>query len=137
MNPSTDENVAIELHDSDLVRLEGRDGKLVVVLAAYVHRSSGEPGRDPGTGWSETAHVHVGQGIVLEHSGTLPMRLDDGSVETAFENLQNAIPVDRCYPGPVRLTLYGFQGRKIVIAGDSLEARLKGDSVYVEPFPGV
>jgi hypothetical protein len=137
MNPSADENVAIELHDSDLLRLERRDGKLVVVLAAYVHRSSGEPGRDPGTGWSETAHVHVGQGIVLEHSGTFPMRLDNGSVETTVENLQNAIPVDRCFSGPVRLTLCGFQGHRIVITGDSLEARLKGDPVYVEAFPGV
>jgi hypothetical protein len=86
MNPSIDENVAIEFHDSNMVGLEARDGKLVVVLAAYLHRSSDEPGSDPGTGWSETAHVHVVEGIVLEHSGSLPMRLDDGSVETRRSN---------------------------------------------------
>jgi hypothetical protein len=55
-------NAAIELHDSQVVAVESATGTIIVWLAAYVHRSDGRPGFDPGSGWS--------QRVALEFGGT-------------------------------------------------------------------
>ena len=44
-------NAAVELHDSLVVVVDSIAGVVTVRLRAYVHRSNGRPGFDPGSGY--------------------------------------------------------------------------------------
>ena len=60
-------NQSIELHDSVLGEIgfaEG-DAKLSFVHA-YIHRSEGRPGIDPGTGWSQKAELIIEEAIATK-----------------------------------------------------------------------
>jgi hypothetical protein len=54
---SVEDNAAVEIHDSTLESIETHSEVLVAMLSAYVHRSSGRPGIDAGTGWSQTVRL--------------------------------------------------------------------------------
>src|SRR5258706_15534524 len=54
------EREAIEFHDSLLARIEHAGGRIRLLFEpAYVHRSSGDPARDVGTGWSANTQLTI------------------------------------------------------------------------------
>jgi hypothetical protein len=63
----TEFNASIELHDSVLDGIDQRPTALSLRLRAYVHRSNGEPGVDPGTGWCQPATVTLSNGRLDTH----------------------------------------------------------------------
>ena len=126
-------NAAIELHDSVLLSTDQDDAGLVAVLSAYVHRSEGEPGVHRGTGWSQTAALHVARGVCSPRA-VLPMNLADGTLDANGSRFSNVIPAPRVFQGPIRMTLTGFDGAIVVIQGDRLEVRLEGTARFIERF---
>jgi len=56
-------NTIIEIHDSTVAEIFKRDGTVIVhFLPAYLHKSTGRPALDSGTGWVQEARL-----IFLRH----------------------------------------------------------------------
>src|SRR5712691_10418846 len=114
MRAPTDENTAIEIHDSTLEQIESQgDAQLVAVLSAYVHRSSGKPDVDGGSGWSQTARFMIGAGKATGSVASVPIWLADGHVQIAGDTHRNMIPLPLAHDGSVRIELCGFQGERV------------------------
>ena len=128
------ENAAIELHDSKLERIERRGDDLVVILGAYVHRPSGRPGIDAGSGWKQEAHLVVRRGRAADNTSGLPVRLADGHIQVSGETLDNMIPVPFELSGPSHLQLHTAEGHTLVIDGEGVTASLIGDPKYIEEY---
>ncbi len=129
-------NAAIEFHDSKLLGIDETGGAVILRLSAYVHRSTGQPGRDAGTGWSQQVEL-VFAGGVVEHRPTElpPFTLEDGQVTGGIEQ-DGEIPVPVSIPAAVRFDGHGLYGERLVVSGIRLEVRATGEAVYVESFPG-
>jgi hypothetical protein len=51
-------NRHIELHDSRIARIDISPGAVQLQFdRAYLHQSTGRPGIDPGTGWTQAARL--------------------------------------------------------------------------------
>jgi hypothetical protein len=128
-------NRAIEFHDSMLnnVTAEGPNVTLHL-LPAYIHESEGEPGQDPGSGWSQEAHIYIDGALMEGDLSALPCDLSDGELhldEDCFQLLP--IPFDR--QGRIQLNLQTMTGSKIRIIGKRLRLEMLGTAKYVEQGP--
>ena len=130
------EHHAIELHDSTVERVERDGDDLVLVLAAYVHRSAGVPGVDPGSGFTQLAEVRVRAGRVTGLPA-LPFALASGRLYVAATPHDNCLPAPLVHVGPARLELRGMLGELAVVEGASVRITLVGEAEYVEQFPGM
>ena len=130
-------NAGVEIHDSVLDRLERRGSTLLATLSpAYIHRSPGRPGVDPGTGWSGAAVFRFLGGEADGTAQSLPCELSSGELHYAGGVYENVIPVPLSLTGAVELHLRDFQGGQVVLLGQGLEVSLAGPGTFVEEFPG-
>src|SRR5690606_33839184 len=130
-------NAAIELHDSVLERLEPRPAALEIHFShAYLHRSPGEPGVDPGTGWSQRAILAIRSGTVDGALPPLPADVADGRLRVPGTVHENCIPVPFEHGGAVELTLELSTGHVITVAGSKAALQLVGEPQFIEDFPG-
>lgn len=127
-------NAAVEIHDSTLERIDSRGDELVAVIDAYVHRSAGRPGVDPGTGWSQPIQLRFLGGKATGSTGPIPMELLDGRLILSGQTLSNIIPLPLNHAGPSRLELESWNEAHIVIEGNGVTAVLAGPPVYVDEF---
>jgi len=133
---TTDGNAAIELHDSQVERIELQGGDCTLVLTAYVHRSQGKPGVHAGSGWSQTAHLRIMRAHLEGAAVALPLRLATGRLTAQELQLTNLVPVPSSFTGAVRLELVGEGGESVVVLGEVADLVLVGDARYVDEFPG-
>jgi hypothetical protein len=129
-------NAAVEFHDSEVVRVEVRSQGLAVVLDAYVHRSSGRPGVDSGSGWSQEAILQFEGASVYGGFQSFPASLRDGSLGTPDGVFSNVIPAPSSFRGPIHLELHGVTGERMTVDAASLELVLSGEAKYLDEFPG-
>jgi len=127
-------NAAVEIHDSTLECITSDGDALVAVLGAYVHRSSGRPGIDAGTGWSQTVHLRFLRGRASGDEGMVPMGLLDGHLDVSGERFNNMFPMPFNRIGPTRIELQGWNGIRIVIEGEGVMAAFVGEARYIEKF---
>lgn len=127
-------NWAIELHDSTLESIEKNGSTLVAVLSAYLHSSAGSPGASRGSGWSQTAHLQIGDGT--DNGVGTPVGLIGGKVDLGDEAHDNLIPLPLTHEGPVRIELESTKGEMVILAGNGLRVVLVGSAVHIEEFPG-
>src|SRR5262249_61391180 len=74
-------NAAIEIHDSVLNAIAAAQDRVTMWLdPAYVHQSSGRPGYDPGSGWSQAVEIVLFGGQIETPLPEMPCTLDDGRV---------------------------------------------------------
>src|SRR4051812_46747470 len=85
-------NAAIELHDSDLIALSHEPAGLILDLRAYVHRSHGIPGIDPGTGWLQPAAIILANGRLSGSKPGLPCTIAGGEIEAGSHSFGNLVP---------------------------------------------
>lgn len=128
-------NAAVELHDSQVLAVESVGGAVVVRLAAYVHRSDGRPGFDPGSGWSQAVELVFARGEVEERPAGLPCTLDDGVVSGAV-TFDGLVPLPASVESSVTFEARGLYGERLVVRGARLEVVSVGEASFVESFPG-
>ncbi len=128
-------NAAVELHDSQVLGVVSLAGAVVVRLAAYVHRSVGRPGFDPGTGWSQSVDLVFAGGVAEEQPAVLPCTLDDGDVSggATFDGL---VPLPVSVGATVRFKARGLYGERLAIRGAGLEVVSVTEGVFIESFTG-
>jgi hypothetical protein len=129
-------NQAVELHDSVLERVTEASHGIVLRVAAYVHRSSGVPGVDPGTGWSQPAEMTVLAGRVVARTGSPPFSLAGGTLVVEGREIENVLPVPSSHAGPVQVRLEGAEGEQLVIVGEGLQLVVLDEPEYLEEFGG-
>lgn len=134
MKSEMEPNAAVEIHDSTLERIEPRGPDMVAVLHAYVHRSTGRPGIDAGTGWVQPVQLHFQMATATGSMGAIPVELLDGRLVLSGETINNFIPMPLNHVGPSRIELESWNETRIVFEGDGLTASFAGPPEYVEEF---
>lgn len=128
-------NSLIELHDSVVSAMAEHSGSIAVTFSpAYFHRSPGQPGIDPGSGWIQDSILWLGEGVL---SGTLPdfpCAITDGELSLGPEVHRNGIPVPLARHAIVTLRVVFYGDCKVHIRGKSARVELLGDPRYVDEF---
>jgi hypothetical protein len=127
---------AVELHDTKvlLFREEGKD--LRMRLDAYVHQSTGEPGLDQGTGWSQQVDLIVTNAVFVAAPSALPssFSISDGTLVIDGQP-SSLLPLPLKKAGIVRLSLFGDDGAECVVDGTAVQLSPAGEPTFVERVP--
>jgi hypothetical protein len=127
---------AVELHDTKVLsfREEGKD--LRMRLDAYVHHSTGEPGVDQGTGWSQQVDLIVANAVVVAAPSALPgsVSISDGTLVIDGQP-SSLLPLPLKKAGSVRLSLRGDDGAELVVEGTAVHLSPAGEPTFVERVP--
>ena len=103
-------------------------------MDAYIHVSAGEPGVDPGTGWSREMDILVRDASVAAAPTESFLWITEGSVE--IEGVaQESLPLPFEAEGQVTLHWSGAEGA-LLVRGRGLSVVPLGEPVFVEQFPG-
>ena len=129
-------NSAIEFHDSEVadIVLDG-DEVILSFAEAYVHKSEGKPGTDPGTGWTQAAKLFIGGASLEGVFPDFPCWIADGSLRIEGIHLNDLIPIPLDCSGRVRLEVVFHRDSWITITGNSAKLVLIGEPTYVEDVP--
>ncbi len=128
-------NAAIELHDSTVEEVRFANGNLAIAVSAYVHRSTGTPGIDNGSGWVQGVIIDFQNGTIAGNVGDLPAGIFDGDLQIGLQTFSNMIALPCDEVGPIYLTLFlSPDNRRLVLSGDRLTIRPQEEGRYVEDF---
>src|SRR5688572_12712076 len=134
-------NQMIELHDSEIACCWFRNGAVIIIFShAYIHRSEGEPGVDPGTGWSQRAELVIEQATEIDLPRAWPCSIYDGFLELNDVVYDNEIPIPLEHLGRVRLNLdiadADDKTMQVDFIGNNAHLTLLGEAAYMEDFSG-
>jgi hypothetical protein len=119
---------SIELHDSELSRIEQRGDSVHIYLSpAYIHRD--------GKGWLQEVEIVVSEATVEGGKVDLPTKLGDGHMKTSLGPYHNLLEIPFAFRGPVKLELELMSGEIIKIKGNGVKHEFKGEPVFVEEYP--
>lgn len=125
---------ALELADSRIDRiLAGGDAVTVHFSHAYVHRSKGKAGRDPGTGWSQEAALTLHDASAPDPMPPLPDSIVEGFLEVGGIR-HELIPLPFKRKAAARLHLLLADGAEITLSGGRPVIELLGKAIFLEPF---
>ena len=111
------------------------DGTVTVhFLPAYLHKSEGRPGLDPGTGWVQEARLFFAEASVSGDVPDFPCEVVEGELVVGAERYDNAIPVPLEVTAHVELRLVFDATHTVAISGRSVRLELLGEPRYVEEF---
>jgi len=128
-------NTVIEIHDSAVARIDEQQNDIVVdFLAAYLHKSEGRPGYDPGTGWRQEARLVFGDASVCGDFPDLPCVVMDGGLIVGGEQHDNEIPVPLASAAVAELRLIFDAVHAVTVTGRGVRLQLCGEPRYVEDF---
>lgn len=127
-------NAGLEFHDSEVWGVESHANSLTVVFsAAYVHRSSGRPGLDAGSGYAQSVEMEFSDATWV---GSLPEcvgRLSDGQVvSNGVAKSVIELPYSSC--GPVSAELQFTNGSLLSVSASALVCRFTGEPRFIESF---
>jgi hypothetical protein len=109
------ENEAIEFHDCVLKRIDRAGDEIHFLFEAYVHRSSGEPGVDPGTGWTVDVELILSAAESRSIAANLPGSVSQGSLCLDDSKVSNIITL------PLQVSA-GIALRIELMSGEIVEA---------------
>jgi hypothetical protein len=128
-------NSALELHDSNISEIRQQGNDVVVLFSrAYIHKSTGRPGWDAGSGWSQAAEVVVINSM-LPH--TLPDNLSDlrgGHLKVNDELFAGLIPMPFNAIGKTELEIEFSEGERLSFVGEGITLFPRGEGQYIEEF---
>jgi hypothetical protein len=101
---------------------------------AYIHKSTGTPGRDRGTGWSQEALLILSEVESLGSMPRLPNMISEGFLEVGGIKHQ-LIPLPFRRKVSARLSLVFVDGTELEIIGNRPLVELCGAPRYLEEFP--
>jgi len=124
-----------ELHDSRISGIDISGGVATIHFShAYIHKSAGTPGIDPGTGWSQEAQLVLSDVENLESMPQIPNTISDGYLEVGgIKHQLIPLPFKRKVGAILHLTL--VDGMEVEIAGKRPFIELLGPPRYLEDFP--
>ena len=126
---------AVELHDTKILSCRQEGESLLMRLDAYVHQSTGEPGVDQGTGWSQQVDLIVTNAVVAAPSANPDsLSISDGTLVIDGQSL-SLLPLPLKKAGSVRLSLLGDDGAELVVDGTAVELSSAGEPTFVERVP--
>jgi len=126
---------ALELHDSRVSRIELLDGVAAIYFShAYIHKSMGTPGRDPGTGWSQEARLVLSEVQAPSALLMLPNTISEGFLEVGGIR-HEVIPLPFARKVGARLCLAFNDSTRIELAGTRPFLELLGTPVFLEDLP--
>jgi hypothetical protein len=128
-------NAGIELHDSDVESITAEALGIVFRLNAYVHRTDGVPGSDPGTGWMQCALVRIRNAELIGATPKLPCTLSDGSVTIGNTVYHNIIPSTLSSASTSAIDLVFTSGERLQVRGEDLSVSLFGEPSFVDNVP--
>jgi hypothetical protein len=127
-------NSAFEFHDSKVstVNLVGSDLELIFE-PAYIHRSVGKPGIDPGQGFNQKVHLKLGEamwiGVLKDCFGTL----SDGTL-THEGKTSNLLPIPFESTGGISISLIFQSGERLFVEAKSAKCAAAGPEFFIENF---
>jgi hypothetical protein len=125
----------LELHDSRVSQIDLVDGVASVHFShAYIHKSTGTPGRDRGTGWSQEALLILSEVESLGSMPPLPNMISEGFLEVGGIKHQ-LIPLPFRRKVGARFSLVFVDGTELEIIGNRPLIELCGAARYLEEFP--
>jgi hypothetical protein len=125
---------ALELADSRIDRIVAAGDEVMVHFShAYVHRSKGHAGRDPGTGWSQEAVLTLHDAPAPDSMPGLPDTIVDGSLEMGGIRYE-LIPLPFKRKVGARLHVLLAHGGEITLSGERPIIELLGKAIFLEPF---
>ena len=125
---------ALELYGSRVGRITLVDGVAIIHFShAYIHKSKGKPGRDPGTGWSQEAMLYLWEATVSWPLPALPNAISEGFLEVGGIRLE-PIPLPFKRKVGARLYLLFVDGTETEIIGKRPVIELLGTPIYLEDF---
>jgi hypothetical protein len=131
-------NSALEIHDSNLAGIELAGPDAVLHLdAAYIHRSEGRPGIDPGSGCVQDIDLVIYGAVVESVPSGLPRALTGGALSVGGTAWDNLIPLPLAVSGAVSLSVATSDGEPVLVRGSGVEVVPRDEPKYMEPFPGV
>jgi hypothetical protein len=130
----TETNAYIELHDSDLDGIDQGPNSLSLCLRAYVHRSNGQPGADPGTGWSQAATVTLSNGRLDTQPIGLPATIYIGDVRIGGDDYY-LIPCPFARDADTSISLVFTNGDRLRITATGFTVAFSGEPEFVEDLP--
>ena len=115
-------------------RIELLDGLAIIHFShAYVHKSKGTPGGDPGTGWSQEAKLVLWEATASGSLPPLPNTISEGFLEVGgIRHELIPLPFKRKVGAMLYLTF--VDGVQTVIAGHRPLIELLGTPIYLEDF---
>ena len=129
------ENEIIELHDTKVDRIcQNGNNSVVLFSEAYIHRSVGRAGIDPGTVWIRSATITFKDGVITGTLPILPLRISEGVIQIGNNESSNAISLPLDCAGDVYLSLQFENGTKVTISGKSSTLVFTGTEQYLEQF---
>ena len=125
----------LDLHDSRIDSVEICDSDANVHFShAYIHKSKGAPGRDPGTAWSQEALLVISGAIITAQLPPLPNTISDGYLEVGgIEHTLLPLPFTR--KADVNLSLVFTDGTSLTLSGRGAAVTLLGQAIFLEDFP--
>lgn len=127
-----------EFHDSVLAGFTEEGAKCVLDFRpAYVHRSEGRPGIDPGDGFWQDLRIVVCDAKIKKPDLVLPADIDDGLLTVGEIRMSNIAPTQFREEKKVVMKLFTMAGgAEIEIEGTSIEVQTIGEPRFAEHFPG-
>jgi hypothetical protein len=124
----------LELYDSRVSHIAWEDGAALIHFSlAYIHKSKGKPGRDPGTVWSQEADL-----ILYEASASRPLPALPNSIAEGFLEVggirHELIPLPFKRKVGARLYLQFADGSEAEISGKRPLIELLGEPLFLEDF---
>jgi hypothetical protein len=125
---------ALELHDSRVIHIEWVGGDVVIRFShAYIHKSKGTPGKDPGTGWSQEARLVMHGASSEALLPPVPNTISEGYLEVG--GIKHAlIPLPFKRKVGATLCLEFVDGTRAEVVGDKPFVELFGAPMYLEEF---
>ena len=124
----------LELHDSRVSRIEWLDGVATIHFShAYIHKSKGKPGKDPGSGWSQEAELVLREAAASGPLPPLPNTISEGYLEVGGIR-HELIPLPFKRKVGARLYLLFVDGTETEIVGNKPVMELLGNPIYLEDF---
>ncbi len=124
----------LELHDSRVSRIEWVDGMALIHFSlAFIHKSQGKPGGDPGTVWSQEAELFLWEASASGALPALPNTISEGFLEVGGIR-HELIPLPFKRKVAARLYLQFADGADIEIVGKQPFVELLGTPIYLEDF---
>jgi hypothetical protein len=125
----------IEFHDSTVLSITIGPSNVKLLLSAYVHRSEGEPGIDPTTGWSQEAKLEFVCATIEGKVPVLPLRLADGCVTVGGRSMADLLFAPSSYEGQIAVKLTFEDSSEVVLEATALRVELTGNATFIEDVP--